>query len=109
MPSSTSAPSEWHSSSRSRVSSETRSSRCARDYYLDDSISSLALFTSISFDLTITSFYLPLCSGRRMVIYPETSQTRDLALYTVAERNEVDLLKLTPSHLALLLRAGVAK
>jgi amino acid adenylation domain-containing protein len=62
----------------------------------------LPLFTMIGFDLTVTSLYLPLITGGKMVIYEEADSGPDLALQEVIQDNLVDLIKLTPSHLALL-------
>ncbi|MEM8907617.1 MAG: amino acid adenylation domain-containing protein, partial [Bacteroidota bacterium] len=60
------------------------------------------LFTSIGFDLTVTSLFLPLASGGCSVIYEEALEGPDLALFQVIEDNQVDLIKLTPAHLSLL-------
>ena len=60
------------------------------------------LFTPLTFDLTITSIFVPLVSGGTIRVYPETSEQGDLAVLEVFEENAVDIVKLTPSHLALL-------
>ena len=65
------------------------------------------LFTSLAFDLTITSLFLPLITGGTLEIYPEPDGPVDTALLDVVEANQVDFIKLTPSHLALLRRLGV--
>lgn len=57
------------------------------------------LYTSVSFDLTVTSIFVPLISGNKIVIYEATN---DLALNTVLEDNKANIIKLTPSHLKLL-------
>lgn len=57
-------------------------------------------FSSIAFDLTVTSIFLPLISGGRLIIYPSNGQV-DLALMDVLDEDAVDVLKLTPSHLLL--------
>ncbi|MEZ5039502.1 MAG: amino acid adenylation domain-containing protein [Saprospiraceae bacterium] len=62
----------------------------------------MALFTSIGFDLTVTSLFLPLTVGGRSVIYEEDSNGPDFAIFKVLEADQVDIIKLTPSHLALL-------
>ena len=63
-----------------------------------------ALFTSLSFDLTVTSLFLPLLTGGRLEIYPEPEGPVDSALVDVARSDVVDFVKLTPSHLSLLLQ-----
>lgn len=61
------------------------------------------LFTSIGFDLTITSTFLPLVNGGKLIVYPESEDNgADLALIDVMEENKVNSIKLTPSHLRLL-------
>ncbi len=62
----------------------------------------MPLFTTIAADLTLTSIFLPLISGRAVHIYPEESGV-DAAVVSVVRDDAVDLLKLTPAHLALVL------
>jgi amino acid adenylation domain-containing protein len=61
------------------------------------------LFTPLTFDLTITSIFVPLASGGSIVVYPSTTDTADLAVLDVFAEDSVDIVKLTPSHLALLI------
>lgn len=61
-----------------------------------------ALFTSIGFDLTITSTFLSLISGGTLHLYPEPLEEPDLAFYDVLADDKVNFLKLTPAHLSLL-------
>jgi len=68
---------------------------------------SFPLFTSLAFDLTVTSLYLPLLTGGTLEIYPEPGGPVDTALMEVAAADAVDVIKLTPSHLALLVRIGL--
>ena len=60
------------------------------------------LFTPLTFDLTVTSIFVPLISGGEIVVYPGAENGGDFALLDVIEDNRVDVIKLTPSHLALL-------
>lgn len=60
------------------------------------------LFTSIGFDLTITSTFLPLLNGGQLVIYKEAEIGPDVALFQVLGANIVNTVKLTPSHLSFL-------
>jgi amino acid adenylation domain-containing protein/non-ribosomal peptide synthase protein (TIGR01720 family) len=55
------------------------------------------LFTSISFDLTVTSIFTPLLTGNKIVIYEE-----GVDIGRIISENKVDIIKLTPSHLKLL-------
>jgi amino acid adenylation domain-containing protein len=74
----------------------------AERIYLRGEKFTLPLFTSLSFDLTITSLFLPLITGGTLEIYPEPEGSVDSALLDVAASNSVDFIKLTPSHLSVL-------
>lgn len=65
------------------------------------------LFTSLAFDLTVTSLFLPLITGGTMEVYPEPDGPVDAALMDVVAANTADFIKLTPSHLSLLRRLGL--
>ena len=59
------------------------------------------LYSSIAFDLTITSLFVPLIAGGTLVIYPEEEEATDLAILRVFGEDRVDVVKLTPGHLRL--------
>lgn len=69
----------------------------AKDQYVGDETVAFALYSSLAFDLTVTSIYAPLVTGNRIVIYRE----RSTAIEEILKDNKVGVLKLTPSHLAL--------
>jgi amino acid adenylation domain-containing protein len=77
-----------------------------REYVRGERLS-FPLFTALAFDLTVTSLYLPLLTGGTLKIYPEPEGPVDTALMDVAAADAVDVIKLTPSHLALLVRIGL--
>lgn len=59
-------------------------------------------FTTVGFDLTVTSLFVPLCHGGELRIYEEPLPgLPDLSLFSVLGENRVEVIKLTPSHLAL--------
>ncbi|MEL7331898.1 MAG: amino acid adenylation domain-containing protein, partial [Cyanobacteria bacterium J06560_2] len=62
---------------------------------------SFPLFSPLAFDLTVTSVFVPLLSGGQIVVYPEGDDPIDLSLQRIFQENLVDVIKLTPSHLAL--------
>ena len=66
-----------------------------------------ALYTSIGFDLTITSLFPVLAAGGRVVVFADTSQ-RDLSVLEVAKDDRITFLKATPSHLDILVREQYA-
>ncbi len=59
------------------------------------------LFSALTFDLTVTSLFLPLLRGGRLVVIGEDGPA---AMRAVAERPELTWCKATPSHLELLVR-----
>lgn len=61
---------------------------------------SYPLYTSTSFDLTVTSIFTPLISGDMIVTYPENEKS--LSLENVISDKQVHILKATPSHLKML-------
>ena len=72
----------------------------ARDVYLRGEPQDFALYSSLSFDLTVTSIYVPLLSGGRVVVYRK--EHWESPLLRILEEAQVDVLKLTPSHLTLI-------
>ena len=59
------------------------------------------LFTPLTFDLTITSLFVPLMSGGVIRVYPQVDDRFDTSIRAVFRDDAVDVVKLTPSHLAL--------
>ncbi|MEQ8497184.1 MAG: amino acid adenylation domain-containing protein [Gammaproteobacteria bacterium] len=80
----------------------------AAGYYVGGMAVDMPLYSSLAFDLTVTSLYVPLVTGGRVVVYPESDGPRDLAIYRVLRDDAVDMVKLTPSHLALIARLDLA-
>ena len=80
----------------------------AKHYYVGGEAVDMPLFSSLAFDLTVTSIYLPLVSGGKVVIYPHDGGPRDLSIYNVIKDNRVGMIKLTPSHLALVGRMDLS-
>ncbi|MGW0532462.1 non-ribosomal peptide synthetase [Streptomyces sp. NPDC003032] len=57
--------------------------------------------SSIGFDLTVTSLFLPLVTGRPVLLDPAWRDALALSA-DLADRTGLDLLKLTPSHLKVI-------
>ncbi len=70
-----------------------------RDVYVKNEEVSFALYSSLAFDLTVTSLFTPLLTGNRLVIYGRSDR---FPVFSIMQDNLVDVLKLTPSHLALI-------
>ncbi|MCA1635267.1 MAG: amino acid adenylation domain-containing protein [Acidobacteria bacterium] len=71
----------------------------ASEQYLRGEALDFALYSSLCFDLTVTSIFTPLVSGGRVVVYPTDGGESPLA--DILREGRVGVLKLTPSHLAL--------
>ncbi len=71
-----------------------------RAYIRDETDLRFPLFTSFSFDLTVTSIFVPLVSGNIIVVYD--SDAREVAIERIVAENQVNVIKLTPSHLKLI-------
>ncbi|HYO99009.1 MAG TPA: AMP-binding protein, partial [Pyrinomonadaceae bacterium] len=73
----------------------------AQSVYFDEGEQAdCALYSSLAFDLTVTSLFLPLVSGHTVWLYPQ--QDAAPSLLEVMADNRTHLLKLTPSHLSLI-------
>ena len=72
----------------------------AQQQYIDETAKDFALFSSLAFDLTVTSIYVPLISGGSVRVYQETN-ARGMVIRDIFADDAVDIIKLTPSHLAL--------
>lgn len=57
------------------------------------------LYTSIAFDLTVTSIFTPLLTGNAIVVYE--GEGNEALIEEVFADNKVGVVKLTPSHLKL--------
>lgn len=71
-----------------------------------DGAASFALYSSLAFDLTLTSLFVPLAAGGQVHVFAGDSPVE--ALFAAADDPRVEVLKLTPSHLALLVARGGA-
>jgi amino acid adenylation domain-containing protein/non-ribosomal peptide synthase protein (TIGR01720 family) len=81
----------------------------AASYYLSEKPLAWPLFSPLSFDLTVTSIFVPLVSGGRIVVYSESPGAKEITIRRVVEDNQVDIVKLTPAHLALLQAMDLSK
>jgi len=75
----------------------------AKEYYFQHNPEggSFPLFTSVSFDLTITSIFIPLIKEQQIEIFSNNDAGEVLA-EIFNGNSKIDTLKLTPSHITLL-------
>ena len=57
--------------------------------------------SSIAFDATVTSFFAPLLTGKKVVLLPEKEEIESLA-EVLLSRQQFSLVKITPAHLEIL-------
>ncbi|MDW3192233.1 MAG: amino acid adenylation domain-containing protein [Cytophagales bacterium] len=76
----------------------------AASFYASNKPCSFPLFTSISFDLTVTSIFVPLITGGKIIIYDQEDILATMQMILTDE--EVNTIKLTPSHLKVLNELG---
>jgi amino acid adenylation domain-containing protein/non-ribosomal peptide synthase protein (TIGR01720 family) len=72
----------------------------AKDLYLRGDQIAVSLYSSLAFDLTVTSIYAPLITGNTIVVQPR--QGKDVSLIDILSSGKVGMLKLTPSHLSMI-------
>ncbi|MFD1677557.1 AMP-binding protein, partial [Alicyclobacillus fodiniaquatilis] len=73
----------------------------AQKMYVGSEKIDFPLYSSIAFDLTITSIFTPLLTGNRVFIYRDNDLARILSL--MADNERIGIIKLTPTHLRILL------
>ncbi|MDW6053303.1 bacitracin non-ribosomal peptide synthetase BacC [Bacillus paralicheniformis] len=66
-----------------------------------------ALYSSIAFDLTVTSIFTPLISGNRVIVYHHSRDGEPL-IRKVFRDQKAGIVKLTPSHLSLVKDMGAS-
>ncbi len=74
--------------------------RWAIKQYVNGEETNFPLFSSVAFDLTVTSIYTPICSGNTIYVY--TNENPQLLLKEIIDDNYVQIIKLTPAHFSLL-------
>ncbi|MGG3871097.1 non-ribosomal peptide synthase/polyketide synthase [Brevibacillus laterosporus] len=72
----------------------------AKKVYVQNEIIHFPLYSSISFDLTVTSIFTPLVSGNTIYIYGGEDKVQ--VIQDILRDNKVGIIKLTPTHLKLI-------
>ncbi|HET6855020.1 MAG TPA: amino acid adenylation domain-containing protein, partial [Pyrinomonadaceae bacterium] len=72
----------------------------AKDTYLRGEALTFPLYSSLAFDLTVTSIFVPLLAGSAVVVYRAESNVG--LLTAVLQENQTGIMKLTPAHLSLI-------
>ena len=72
----------------------------AKKMYVKNALEIFPLYTSLAFDLTVTSIFVPLISGGKIILYPE--QQDEYVVNQIMRENKVTVMKVTPAHLSLM-------
>ncbi|MDB5072252.1 MAG: albIV [Candidatus Eremiobacteraeota bacterium] len=80
----------------------------AKKQYLRGEALDFPLFSPLTFDLTVTSVFVPLVSGGKVVIYGDDERTREPSIVQVIADGAVGVVKLTPAHLELIKHREIA-
>ncbi|WP_342332917.1 amino acid adenylation domain-containing protein [Pedobacter sp. FW305-3-2-15-E-R2A2] len=76
-------------------------------YFNETSSGNFGLYTSLSFDLTVTSIFCALLRGKRLFIYNQNEELAEILTDSFQRESHVDSIKLTPSHIQLLKHSGI--
>lgn len=68
--------------------------------YVNNEETNFPLFSSVAFDLTVTSIFTPLCSGNCIYVYKNNNL--QILFKNIIEDRKVQIIKLTPGHFSLL-------
>ncbi|WP_406826312.1 amino acid adenylation domain-containing protein [Pedobacter sp. KACC 23697] len=70
-------------------------------YFKDKTRGNFGLYTSLSFDLTVTSIFCPLTLGKKIFIYSQQDDVIAILLHSFKECS-IDCIKITPAHITIL-------
>lgn len=73
----------------------------AKKMYVRNEDEVFPLYSSLAFDLTVTSIFTPIISGGKIIVYDENSDD-EYVLFRIMKESKATVIKLTPSHLSLL-------
>ncbi|OMP79230.1 non-ribosomal peptide synthetase [[Flexibacter] sp. ATCC 35208] len=77
--------------------------RWANSYYFNDAAEGvMPLFTTLAFDLTVTSFFCTLMRGAALYVFGEQDYINQLISDSFKGLSGIDTIKLTPSHIRIL-------
>ncbi|MEC1526555.1 non-ribosomal peptide synthetase [Bacillus spizizenii] len=78
----------------------------AKEVYVNDEKTNFPLYSSVSFDLTVTSVFTPLITGNTIIVYD--GEDKSAVLSTIMQDPRIDIIKLTPAHLHVLKEMNIA-
>jgi amino acid adenylation domain-containing protein len=76
-------------------------------YFKKTPIVNFGLFTSLSFDLTVTSIFCSLTTGGQLFIYDQYQEVSAILSHYFSSESGLNAIKLTPSHINMLEHLGI--
>ncbi len=74
----------------------------SKSYFSEPKDGHFAWFTPLTFDLTLTSIFLPLLRGHSLYIYENNLDTTQCLTHYLEHNSDYDSIKLTPAHITLI-------
>ncbi|MEW4058621.1 amino acid adenylation domain-containing protein [Bacillus siamensis] len=78
----------------------------AKEVYVKGEKTNFPLYSSISFDLTVTSIFTPLATGNTIVVFD--GEDKSTVLSEIIKDTRIDMIKLTPAHLHVIKEMNIA-
>ncbi|MFH6684695.1 amino acid adenylation domain-containing protein [Bacillus amyloliquefaciens] len=78
----------------------------AKEVYVRGEKTNFPLYSSISFDLTVTSIFTPLVTGNTIIVYD--GEDKSAVLSAIMQDSRIDMIKLTPAHLHVIKEMNIA-
>ncbi|MCY9456264.1 non-ribosomal peptide synthetase, partial [Bacillus inaquosorum] len=78
----------------------------AKEVYVTGEKTNFPLYSSISFDLTVTSIFTPLVTGNTIIVYD--GEDKSAVLSAIMQDSRIDIIKLTPAHLHVIKEMNIA-
>lgn len=78
------------------------------DYYFGNKeFGNFGLYSSLSFDLTVTSIFCSLTRGKSLTVFNQFEDVPDILRDSFGSKTEVDVIKMTPAHILVLENLGL--
>ncbi|AJC23743.1 non-ribosomal peptide synthetase [Bacillus velezensis] len=78
----------------------------AKEVYVRGEKTNFPLYSSISFDLTVTSIFTPLVTGNTIIVFD--GEDKSAVLSEIMRDSRIDMIKLTPAHLHVIKEMNIA-
>ncbi len=75
---------------------------CNNYYFGNKEYGNFGLYSSLSFDLTVTSIFCTLTRGKSLTIFNQHADVPDILRDSFDSKSKVDVIKMTPAHILVL-------